>query len=285
MHICTITDSPKSYASQKLAEEAHANNIKLTFAPWKTLSFTKDAILLKKKVPLKNFDAVILRSSKSSLTPTILIVEYCKHNNIRLLNEKFYLRYQTVNKLRQQFIFQLNKIPCLKTSYSEDTSFSFLKKELGLPFIAKFANRSLGRQVFKITSKEEFEQFIKRQKGSKQLCLFQKFYPAGIDYRVFIVGERAFGPVRRLAPKGEWKTNMHGSSHQRAEEEKRVVELAKLFLEKTDIEFAGLDILVDSSGKARLIEINTMACFSVFDEVFPEINIAKKTIELLKRSY
>lgn len=88
--------------------------------------------------------------------------------------------------------------------------------------------------------------------------------------------------MKRIAPKGEWKTNARGTKHKRAEQEKRVLKFAKKITEKTNLEFAGLDILIDSTGKPRLIEINTMACFKIFDKLYPEINIAKKTIALLR---
>jgi len=282
MHICVITDNATSHSSKRFLKEARFNNIEMTFVPWKDVFLNKAGVLLCAKMPLKNFDALILRSSVTSLTPSILVVEYCKYYNIRLLNEKFYFRYQTVNKLRQQIIFQMEKIPCLKIFYGENVSFSFLRKELGLPFIAKLATGSLGKQVFKISSKKEFESFFRQQKADKQLCLFQKFYRIDADYRVFIVGKRVFGPVKRIAPKGEWKTNARGAKHERAEKQERVLALAMSIAKKTGIEFAGVDILIDSANKPRVIEINTMADFRVFDEVYPEINIAKKTISLLE---
>lgn len=282
MHICVITDNTASYSSIRLFEEARAANAKMTFVPWKNIFFNKEGLLLCAKTPLKKFDAVILRSSVTSLTPSILIVEYCKHHNIRLLNEKFYFRYQTVNKLRQQLIFQIKKIPCLKTFYGENVSFSFLKKEFGLPFIAKLATGSLGKQVFKISSNKKFESFFRQQKDDKQLCLFQKFYPIDADYRVFIIGKKVFGIVKRIAPRGEWKTNMRGARHERAEKKEQLLNLARSVAKKTGIEFAGVDILIDSAGKPRVIEINTMATFKVFDEVYPEINVAREVIAQFK---
>jgi len=250
---------------------------------WKDVSFnnTHKNSLLVKNISLKKFDAIILRSTISSFMPNSVIVEFCEKNNIRLLNRDFYLRYQVVHKIRQQILFELNNFPCLETIFSDNPSFSFLKKSLGFPFIAKSANGSLGRQVFKIASKKDFQKFIKQQKKTATPFLFQKFYKIDGDYRVFIVGEKVFGSVKRIAPEGGWKTNTFKSQHARAEDKKQVLKLAADFAKKTGIEFAGLDILIDSRGKARLIEINTMACFRVFDNVFPEINIAKETIHLL----
>lgn len=284
MNICVITDNKDSYSSKRFLEEARNNKINLAFFSWQDIFLDDREIFLCKKIPLKKFDAVILRSSNNSITPAALIVEYCQHEKIRLLNAVFYLRYQLVNKLRQQILFQTNKVPCLKTLYGEKINFLFLKKKFGIPFIAKLANGSLGKQVFKIISKKDFDDFINQREIDKKLYLFQKFYPISADYRVFIIGEKIFGPMKRIAPKGEWKTNSYGSTHERAEKEKLPIQLAKTFLKKTGIEFAGLDILIDSDGKARLIEINTMACFKVFEKVFPEVNIAKEVIGLLKQN-
>ena len=128
-------------------------------------------------------------------------------------------------------------------------------------------------------------QFINKRKKDRQNYIFQKFYKISGDYRVFIVGKKVFGPLKRIAPQGEWLTNMRGSRHERAQQKEQIFKFAKMFSQKINLEFAGLDILIDSSGKSRIIEFNTMACFKVFDEVYPEINIAKKTIELLKKAY
>lgn len=284
MRICLITDNKKSYSTNSFLKEARLAGKDITLASWQNILFNSDknSLILNKKIPLNKFNAVILRSSKTSLTPSSLVLDYCEHNNIRLLNKCFYLRYQSVNKLRQQVIFKIKKIPYLKTLYGENLSFGLLKKELGIPFVAKFAQGSLGKQVFKISSLKEFSNFIIKRKLDKQLYLFQKFYKTDGDYRVFIVGEKVFGPVKRIAPEGEWKTNIRGTKHKRAEQEKRVLNFAKKIIEKTSLEFAGLDILIDSTGKPRLIEINTMACFKIFDKIYPEINIAKKTIALFR---
>ncbi len=257
--------------------------MKVSFFRWKDVCFdnTRKDFLLVKNIPLKNFDAVILRSSINSIIPTSVIADFCEKNNIHLLNKTFYLRYQIIHKIRQQILFQLNGLPCLETIFNDHPSFSFLQKSLGLPFVAKSANGSLGRQVFKINTRQDFLKFISQQQKNGSSFLFQKFYKIDGDYRVFIIGKKVFGPLKRIAPEGEWKTNAFKSLHERAEDKKQVLSLAKTFQKKTRIDFAGLDILIDSQGKAKLIEINTMACFKVFDNVFPEINIAKETINLL----
>lgn len=283
MRIFIITDNKDSYSSINLFEEARKQGAKVFFVSWSSIVFDskKNKINFNKKIYLKKTDTVIMRSSAESMTPGSLLVEYCKCNQVQLLNANFYLRYQVINKLRQQLIFSNLKIPALETIYGEKVVFSSLKKSLKVPFIAKLANGSLGKQVFRIDSREEFSKFIQERKKDNKLYIFQKFYKIDGDYRVFIVGKNIFGTMKRIAPEGEWRTNMYGSTHERADNKKQVLELAEVFREKTGIEFAGLDIIIDSTGKARIIEINTMACFRVFDESYPEVNIAKKTVEYL----
>ena len=232
---------------------------------------------------LEDFDAVILRSSADAITPLHLVVEYCKNKKICLLNSALYARLNYTNKLNQQVIFRAYNIPCLETLYGEKLTFTTIKKEFGLPFVAKIAIGSHGKQVFKIHSSQEFSRFIKDRAQDHKLYLFQKYHEIPGDYRVFIVGQEVFGAVKRVAPKGEWRTNVRGSLHERVEGEKRVIALAQSIGKKLGIDFAGIDILIDSSGKARVIEINTTAQFHVFEKVFPEINIVKKTLAFLEK--
>ncbi len=283
MHICIITDNPSAYSAKRFLGEALFAGHKITFAPWSEIVFNggKNTISINQKILLDSYDAIILRSSVRSLTPLSLVVEYCKAKNIPLLNNQLYMRLQNTNKLRQQILFQIENIPCLETLYGENLTFLELKKRLRLPFIAKIADGSLGKQVFKIHSQEEFSQFTLARKKDRRLYLFQKYYKISRDYRVFIIGKEIFGAVQRIAPQGEWRTNMRGAKHMRATGSLKITRLAKLIRKKLNIDFAGIDILIDTSGHARLIEINTMAQFKVFENTFPEINIAKKTFAVL----
>jgi len=285
MHVCVITDDPSTYSAKRFLEEALLAGHKITFASWPEIVFSgrKNTISINQKTLLDSYDAIILRSSVRSITPLSLVVEYCKAKNIPLLNDRLYMRLQNTNKLRQQILFQTENIPCLETLYGENLTFLEVKKKLHLPFIAKIANGSLGKQIFKIHSPEEFRTFARARKKDRQLYLFQKYYKISGDYRAFIIGKNEFGAVKRIAPQGEWKTNMRGARHERATALPQVMELTRLIRKKLNIDFAGIDILIDASGQARLIEINTMAQFKVFESIFPEINIVQKTLALLAK--
>ena len=285
MHICIITDNPSAYSAKRFLEEALLAGHKITFASWSEIVFNgrKNTISINQKTLLDSYGAIILRSSVRSLTPLSLVAEYCKAKNIPLLNDQLYMRLQNTNKLRQQILFQIENIPCLETLYGENLTFLEVEKKFRLPFVAKIANGSLGKQVFKIHTQEEFLRFVRARKKDRQLYLFQKYYKISGDYRVFIIGENVFGAVKRIAPQGEWKTNMRGAKHARAAGQPQVMGLAKLIRKKLSIDFAGVDILIDASGRARLIEINTMAQFKVFENIFPKINVVQKTLAVLAK--
>ncbi len=285
MRICIIIDDISAYSSKRFSEEAARAGHVLSFVSWKDLVFDggENTLSISQKIPLDTFGAIILRSSADSITPLSLVVEYCKDKAIPLLNDRLYARLQNTNKLRQQILFQANGIPCLETLYGEKLAFSAVKKKLGIPFIAKIANGSLGKQVFKIRSRKEFLQFATMRTADHQLYIFQKYYAISGDYRVFVVGKDVLGPVKRVAPEGDWRTNVRGAKHERVADGAQALTLASSIGEKLGIDFAGIDILIDASGQARVIEINTMAQFKVFEGVFPEINVAGRVLRLLEK--
>lgn len=283
-NICLLSEDQDSYAPRRFQEEASSLGLNITFTRWSDLYYDSEQgkIFTQNDSPLESFSGIILRGDNTSLTPLNLITSYCRHNDIPLLNEHFYFKNQTTNKLRQAILFQSEDIASLRTIYGEHLDFSFLKENLGLPFVAKLTHGSLGLQVFKIESKGDFLAFLEQRRIDKEQYLFQRYYPIQSDYRVMIIGDESFGAVRRIPRKGEWKTNLSGSTHERAEEMADVLFLAQSLGKKTRLEFAGVDILIDSLGNARVIEINTMAQFKVFEKVFPEINVARKTLLFLQ---
>lgn len=282
--ICILTENQNSYASQRFQKEAADAGLIAVCIRWSELRYESEngELLTRNNISFKDFDGAILRGDSTSITPLNLITGYLRQNHIPFINDVFYSKNQTVNKLRQSLLFQSKDIPSLQTIYGEQLSLSFLQKSLGLPFIAKLIRGSLGLQVFKITSKEDFSFFLSCRRTDKEPYLFQKYYPIQYDYRVMIVGNEVLGAVKRTPKNGEWRTNLHGSHHERAENMEAALLLAKSLREKTDIEYAGVDILIDDAGHARIIEINTMAQFKVFEKVFPEFNIAQKTLALLR---
>ncbi|UCE13423.1 MAG: RimK family alpha-L-glutamate ligase [Candidatus Heimdallarchaeota archaeon] len=101
------------------------------------------------------------------------------------------------------------------------------------------------------------------------------------DIRVLIVGETILGAMRRIAPKGEWRTNYaQGASckpHQLSSEDK---ELVLRIVETIGIEVAGIDLYPTDKG-LFLLEVNACPGWKAFESVHPKVNVAKSIIDYL----
>lgn len=79
----------------------------------------------------------------------------------------------------------------------------------------------------------------------------------GRDVRVFVVGGRVVGSIERLAPDGEWRTNVAQGARTRALDLPRDWEdLALRAAEAVSADYAGVDLLPARDGSVYVLEVN-----------------------------
>jgi len=79
----------------------------------------------------------------------------------------------------------------------------------------------------------------------------------GRDARVFVVGGRVVGAIERLAPDGEWRTNVARGAGTRALDLPRDWEdLALRAAEAVSADYAGVDLLPARDGSVYVLEVN-----------------------------
>jgi RimK family alpha-L-glutamate ligase len=79
----------------------------------------------------------------------------------------------------------------------------------------------------------------------------------GRDVRVFVVGDRVLGAIERLAPEGEWRTNVSRGAAARAIE--LPPEWARMAVEAARVvgaDYAGVDLLPAADGSVHVLEVN-----------------------------
>ncbi|MFX0015536.1 MAG: RimK family alpha-L-glutamate ligase [Promethearchaeota archaeon] len=101
------------------------------------------------------------------------------------------------------------------------------------------------------------------------------------DIRVLVVGRSILGAMRRIAPKGEWRTNYaQGATcvpHKLSEEDE---ELVMRIVERIDIEVAGIDLFPTNRG-LFLLEVNACPGWKAFEQAHPDCNVAKNIVDYL----
>jgi RimK family alpha-L-glutamate ligase len=79
----------------------------------------------------------------------------------------------------------------------------------------------------------------------------------GRDVRVFVVGGRVVGAIERVAPEGEWRTNVAQGARTRAFELPGEWEdLALRAAEAVSADYAGVDLLPARDGSVYVLEVN-----------------------------
>lgn len=146
-----------------------------------------------------------------------------------------------------------------------DNFISSLEKELSYPIVVKECFGSFGYQVYLAKDRDSLAKLI-RELSPKPL-IFQEFITTvkhgigGRDLRLHVVGDRVVTAMARENPR-DFRANITNggimSLYSPSDEEK---ETALKACRKIGLDFAGVDLLVDTQGRVFLCEVNSNAHF------------------------
>lgn len=288
MSIAVIAKNKNSYPVKRFVEEARKRDQEIHILLWDNLVFTNEDIqdISNKKslsqfsiiIPLSPVDTTPQGYKKERRSLLLLLAHFCEQHGITMLNRDFYQKYQHFNKLNQQFYLSWYDFPAIPSIHAPTENFSELSLSLRIPFIAKYVDGSLGRDIIKITSKEEFEAFKEKRTADGRLFIFQKYYPIEKDYRVFYFQGKILGIFERYNSEKEWRTNVASRAPRIAIEDRELEALSINVGNKFSFDLVGIDILKDQEGGIKIIELNTIAQFKVLERVVSK-NIAGTILE------
>jgi len=133
----------------------------------------------------------------------------------------------------------------------------------GLPAILKLIQGTQGVGVMIAHSAAEVESILGTLWDLGQEILLQEFVAEsrGRDIRALVVGDRVVGAMRREAPRGEFRSNLHrggfGSSVQLAAD---YAEAAVRAAQVIGLDVAGVDLLESNDGP-KVVELNSSPGF------------------------
>ncbi|MCD6149288.1 hypothetical protein J7J13_00695 [bacterium] len=303
MKICILTYHKSVHPVKRLKEEGEKRNHDIYVMEWEDMIFNnnykKRNYLGDKKKDLKEFDAIIPRSdryrieingrkvSRNLNTIFRLIIQYIEGSKTFFLNSRYFSEYQSLDKISQQFFFAQNKISGIDTYFftsPEKLPKLTQKKVLKFPIIAKMAEGSVGKSVYKLENKNSLRKFLIDREENDSLFLFQRYYKIKSDFRVLVVGNKSLGVIERIAQKGEWKTNISLGGKPKSFIDDKMAGLAEKVSRKMKLDYVGVDILKDGE-KYRVIETNSLPQFKGFEEANHDVNVAKELIKLVEKRY
>lgn len=220
-------------------------------------------LLLTQKI--KNFDFVLFWDKDVKLAmylESIGLKVFNSSESIRLCDDKSltYITLLNKNIVQPKTIFS----PLIYYhDISEDEEFiDIILSNFNFPFIFKECFGSFGEQVYLINNKSELVNRIKA--CDVWPFIVQEFIEEsfGKDLRVYIVGDKIVGAIKRENKSGDFRANvMRGgiaSAYSLSEAEKELAFKAKNALK---LDFCGVDILFGKNNVPILCEVNSNAYF------------------------
>ena len=127
------------------------------------------------------------------------------------------------------------------------------------PLIVKLLESTQGKGVVLAETKKAAQSVISAFRGLKANFLVQQFVKeaAGEDIRCLVIGSKVLAAMKRTAPAGEFRSNLHQggvatSVRITKEERETAVRAARAF----GLNLAGVDLLRSSDG-AKVLEVNS----------------------------
>lgn len=149
-----------------------------------------------------------------------------------------------------------------------------LERELGYPMVAKHSQGSWGEQVFLIENSTQLQEKYKQMQTTKHL--FQQFVQSssGKDIRVIVVGGKVIASMLRTS-NGDFRSNIElGGSAKAIDLPPSFAQTAIKCAKVLELDYCGVDLLIDSNGQPLVCEVNSNAFFEGIEKVC-NVNVAR----------
>lgn len=268
----------KNNTAAILRKKLHRNNIPATIACFNDVEFLISAndvkVWVQKKL-LSSWKAIFFRKVGKYKNVAHVISKVAQQEGISFVDQ-IYRFSNDYGKLNQMYKLAANNIPIPKTYFSpiyDNEKLNKAIKLLGFPMIVKRSPSRMGAGVFLARTRKEI--FILCKQDEAKEIILQEFIPNAFDYRILILGKKvAVAEKRTRMAKNEFRNNVAlGAQEEFLDLKKLPIEIKKTAIAAaiaTDIQVAGVDIVVDSNNKLYVLEVNRTPAFTHDDDISNE---------------
>jgi len=243
-----------------IEEEAKKQQVDLTLALFDNVSMSyqnnQTSVLVNGK-PLESYSIVYFRNIDRKLEKHIAISAYCQTHTIVVLDKAArYQRPWIVSKNLAYLYLSHDNLPIIDTQFLSETQFEATKDTIVFPCIVKITDGAMGVGVHLCKNTSEVaDLFATYQKD----LIFQKFIKNEGDLRVFVLGDKVIGAMKRTTSDAkEFRNNISlGGTAAAFETTPEIEDLAIAATKSMQYTMAGVDLLFDEQiGKWVIVEIN-----------------------------
>ncbi|MCG7908972.1 MAG: 30S ribosomal protein S6--L-glutamate ligase [Candidatus Thiodiazotropha taylori] len=263
MKIAILSRNPKLYSTRRLVEageqRGHEVHIINTLRCYMNTTSTKPEVHYNGKA-LVGYDAVIPRIGASVTFYGTAVLRQFEMMGVFPANESVAIT-RARDKLRSLQLLSRDGVgmPITGFANSPDDVQDLIKMVGGAPLVIKLLEGTQGIGVVLAETKKAAESVIEAFMGLKANILVQEFIKeaGGSDIRCFVVDGKVVAAMRRQAPEGEFRSNLHrGGSAELVKitpkERATAVRAAKVM----GLNVAGVDVLRSERGPL-IMEVNS----------------------------
>lgn len=231
------------------------------------------------------FDAFLFREISKTLEWSTICANYLLTHNKALVDEKIGTEMYYKSKHGTFYKTSTAGFPYAKTfALTSKLLLSTMLDQVTYPIIVKKSESSKGKGVYKCTNKNEVIGLLAQENLKVGELLFQECIEYQGDVRVFVVGDKVLGAMRREPEEGQWKGNVaQGAKAYPIEIPDSVRKLALDVVKLQNAEIRGVDIMLPKTGPV-LIETNSAPQFKGF-EASTGVNVGKEIVEYIERKH
>ncbi|MDD3679865.1 MAG: ATP-grasp domain-containing protein [Candidatus Shapirobacteria bacterium] len=265
---------------------------KVVFSTWNKVSISKklNRVFLingNKRIDMADFSLIYLRVVGKNIDLAHLLTDYLKDKKTIIIDRFWTVYHHDSSKIFQYRLLADHGLPVPKFIYGSAEFINLWGHTLGFPLILKGIHGKQGRQVFLVGNKNELRLLCNRfTVGGGYFKPFsflaQEFVDNDGDYRVFILGNRVLGTIKKTRQtEGEFRNNVSlGAVVEAASLPANVIKMAIKAAHSCQIDIAGVDVVLDRQKKPFILEVNNAPQFIGFSQA-TGIDTARAIIDYL----
>lgn len=291
MNIGIITAEGYDYPpTKRLVEAAHEKGHRIIVVDpiyvWPILiSGSPD---MEGKIDISMLDVVLPRQGATVNDSSLKLVPHLHHMGIPLVNKLDAIRLAKDQFLTLQVLSAFH-VPIPDTGFinAYEGFHSVLNRLDGYPVVVKQVSGRVGKGVFLVNNDHKARLILHLHLETSNGLLVQRFIPPEnrLDIRVLIISGKVAGAMKLKPKSGDFRSNFHLT--QKSWPVDLLPEWEEIALRAADalgLEIAGVDLIVDKSGKTRVIEVNYSPGFSGL-EAATGLDIAGQIIDYVVDTY
>lgn len=236
--------------------------------------------------PLPRYDVVLPRIGTSITNYGLAVVKHFENLGVPVINGSQAIA-ESRDKMRcLQVLSKAGvRVPPTVLTRSTRNLRSVLDTIRGIPAILKVIKGTQGRGVMILNTEVSLRSVLETMLSLEEDVLIQRFIAegAGRDYRAFVVGDRVVAAMMRMAPKGEFRSNIHrGGEGTLVKLPKRFEKIAIRSARVLGLQVAGVDLMESKAGPV-VLEVNSSPGFEGIERV-TGLNIAAEIIRQMVKT-